>query len=226
VRVQLNNNWLVLRAGNGKQRVSAVDKLTLPLHSGGDGFHTRLQGQSPRLAVTLPILISATGSAHSSDLYPSGQEHATSNSFMRAVSTRPANVRYKPALSFRAGNITVRGACEYAGFGAVVSSRDAFKHVHRCRPARGYFGRYNGINFRRQDLGFGFPQRILQRATLDRALIAGTRNRLPRRPMSVDTGNGHDSRPHSHFRPTRRVRLDEIYLTSLRTPAYHRQAFS
>ena len=83
------------------------------------------------------------------------------------------------------------------------------------------FERFNAINFRRDDTGVGVHSEFFKRATIDLNFNKGTRtNYDPPGGLAAFRGNGSEFSTTLTFRPTARVKLDEIYfLTRLYTRA-------
>ena len=75
------------------------------------------------------------------------------------------------------------------------------------------FERFNNINFRRNDTGVGFHSEVFKRAIMDINLAKGTRtNYDPPSALEAFRGDGSELNTTLTFRPTSRVKLDEIYL--------------
>lgn len=75
------------------------------------------------------------------------------------------------------------------------------------------FERFNNINFRRNDTGVGFHSEVFKRAIMDINFAKGTRtNYDPPSALEAFRGDGSELNTTLTFRPTSRVKLDEIYL--------------
>jgi hypothetical protein len=214
-RLKLNQNWTL----SGQWMASETRELD-GTHSGGDAYNVDLHAGSRNYFYDLQYI--DRGEGFHTDL---GFVPRVNIRQLQQFAMRRFHPKSKVVLSF-GPNLFMMGDFDHhnvqqdwrvsPGFN-VEFARSSFLGFNHGET----FERFNGINFRRNDTGFGGHSEYFKRATLDFNYSLGTRiNYDPAGNLAAFRGDGSELQTQLTFRPMSRLKLEEIYyLTRLRTRA-------